>query len=108
VDGLSVALRDPGKLAGMAADRAAFGEGAFGHPAHGTQASLDAHEACRRRRAAREVLPPGQREPDLRRRHRHEGGARARAARVRRLEAAAAPAARRRRDDARTQPVRPS
>jgi zinc protease len=26
VDGLSVALRDPGKLAGMAADRAAFGE----------------------------------------------------------------------------------
>ena len=40
VDGLSVALRDPGKLAGMAADRAAFGEGTFGHPAHGTQASL--------------------------------------------------------------------
>jgi zinc protease len=40
VDGLSVALRDPGRLAGMAADRAAFGDGAFGHPAHGTQASL--------------------------------------------------------------------
>jgi zinc protease len=40
VDGLSVALRDPGKLAGMAADRAAFGDGAFGHPAHGTPASL--------------------------------------------------------------------
>jgi zinc protease len=40
VDALSVALRDPGRLAGMAADRAAFGEGAFGHPAHGTQASL--------------------------------------------------------------------
>jgi zinc protease len=40
VDGLSVALRDPGRLAAMAADRAAFGDGAFGHPAHGTQASL--------------------------------------------------------------------
>jgi zinc protease len=40
VDGLSVALRDPGRLAAMAADRAAFGQGAFGHPAHGTQASL--------------------------------------------------------------------
>jgi zinc protease len=40
VDGLSVALRDPGQLASMAADRAAFGEGAFGHPAHGTQGSL--------------------------------------------------------------------
>ena len=40
VDGLSVALRDPGRLASMAANRAAFGEGAFGHPAHGTQTSL--------------------------------------------------------------------
>jgi len=40
VDGLSVALRDPGRLAGMAADRTAFGDGAFGHPAHGTPTSL--------------------------------------------------------------------
>lgn len=40
VDGLSVALRDPGRLSGMAVDRAAFGDGAYGHPAHGTQASL--------------------------------------------------------------------
>jgi len=40
LDGLSVALRDPGSLAGMAADRAAFGAGTFGHPAHGTPTSL--------------------------------------------------------------------
>ena len=40
IDGLSVALRDPGTLARMAADRAAFGAGAYGHPAHGTPASL--------------------------------------------------------------------
>jgi zinc protease len=40
LDGLSVALRDPGALAGMAVDRAAFGTGTFGHPAHGTPASL--------------------------------------------------------------------
>jgi zinc protease len=40
IDGLSVALRDPGKLAAMAADRAAFGAGAFGHAARGTPASL--------------------------------------------------------------------
>ena len=40
VDGLSVALRDPGRLSAMAANRVAFGEGAYGHPASGTQASL--------------------------------------------------------------------
>lgn len=41
VDGLSVALRDPGRLAGMAANRVAFGAGAYGHPGSGTQASLE-------------------------------------------------------------------
>lgn len=40
LDGLSVALGDPGTLASLAANRAAFGEGTFGHPAHGTPASL--------------------------------------------------------------------
>jgi zinc protease len=39
-DGLSVAMRDPGSLARMAADRAAFGAGAYGHAAVGTPASL--------------------------------------------------------------------
>ena len=39
-DGLSVALRDPGTLANLAADRAAFGDGTYGHPANGTPGSL--------------------------------------------------------------------
>ena len=40
LDRLSVALGDPGTLARMAADRAAFGAGAFGHSAEGTPASI--------------------------------------------------------------------
>jgi len=40
LDGLSVALRDAGSLARLVADRAAFGDGTFGHPAHGTPGSL--------------------------------------------------------------------
>jgi len=37
---LAVSLRDPGKVASMASDRAAFGEGAYGHPAGGTPGSV--------------------------------------------------------------------
>lgn len=39
-DALSVALRSPGKLAAMASDRAAFGDGTFGHASSGTPVSL--------------------------------------------------------------------
>ncbi len=39
-DNLSVAMGDPGSLARMAVDRAAFGDGAYGHPAGGTPGSL--------------------------------------------------------------------
>lgn len=39
-DGLAVALGDPGSLSRMAVDRAAFGMGAFGHPADGTPGGL--------------------------------------------------------------------
>ena len=40
IDGLNVALAQPGTLAHLAADRAAFGASTYGHPAHGTPASL--------------------------------------------------------------------
>jgi len=40
IDGLNVALAKPGTLARMAADRAAFGAGTYGHAASGTPASL--------------------------------------------------------------------
>lgn len=40
LDDLSVAMGDPGSLARMAVDRAAFGDGAYGHPAGGTPGSL--------------------------------------------------------------------
>ena len=40
LDALSVALAQPGSVARMAADRAAFGGSTYGHPPHGTPASL--------------------------------------------------------------------
>jgi zinc protease len=40
IDGLNVALAQPGTLAHLAADRSAFGASTYGHPAHGTPASL--------------------------------------------------------------------
>lgn len=40
LDGLRVALADPGQLAGMAAARAVFGDGAYGHLRSGTAATL--------------------------------------------------------------------
>ena len=40
IDGLNVALAQPGTLAHLAADRAAFGASTYGHPAHGTPASM--------------------------------------------------------------------
>ena len=40
LDGLSVALRDPGTLAQLAADRSAFGTGTYGHSSRGTPASI--------------------------------------------------------------------
>jgi len=40
LNALAVALRDPGKLASFASDRAAFGEGTFGHPVGGTPGSV--------------------------------------------------------------------
>jgi zinc protease len=42
LDGVRVALRDPGSVAALAANRALFGTGAYGHPASGTEASLTA------------------------------------------------------------------
>ncbi|MCC6867355.1 MAG: insulinase family protein [Burkholderiales bacterium] len=39
-DHLAVTMGDPGSLARLAVDRAAFGDGAFGHPAGGTPGSL--------------------------------------------------------------------
>lgn len=40
IDGLTVALAQPGTLSQLAATRAAFGASTYGHPAHGTPASL--------------------------------------------------------------------
>ena len=40
IDGLNVALAQPGTLARLVADRAAFGASTYGHPAGGTPASL--------------------------------------------------------------------
>lgn len=40
IDGLNVALAEPGTLAQVAAERAAFGDGTYGHSAAGTPASL--------------------------------------------------------------------
>ncbi len=42
IDGVSVALTDPGQLAGLVADRVVFGESPYGHPATGTPTSLKA------------------------------------------------------------------
>jgi len=41
-DGVRVAMRDPGDVAGMAAGRALYGDSDYGHPAGGTAASLAA------------------------------------------------------------------
>lgn len=40
LDEMKVAFSQPGTLAGLAAQRAVYGEGAYGHPASGTPASL--------------------------------------------------------------------
>lgn len=40
LDGLAVALRDPGTLSTLAATRLAFGSGTYAHAAHGTPATL--------------------------------------------------------------------
>jgi zinc protease len=42
IDAVAVAMRDPGEVAGLAAMRALYGTGAYGHPAGGTAASLRA------------------------------------------------------------------
>ncbi|MFD1033978.1 M16 family metallopeptidase [Sphingomonas hankookensis] len=42
IDGVSVALTDPGQLSGLVADRAVFGGAPYGHPASGTPATLKA------------------------------------------------------------------
>ncbi|SFP45735.1 M16 family metallopeptidase [Sphingomonas rubra] len=42
VDSVTVALKNPGQLAGLVADRAVFGSGPYGAPADGTPASLKA------------------------------------------------------------------
>ena len=49
IDAVAVAMRDPGEVAGLAAMRALYGTGAYGHPAGGTAASLRAHHPRRRR-----------------------------------------------------------
>lgn len=40
LDGLTVALREPGTLSTLAATRLAFGSGTFGHSSHGTPATI--------------------------------------------------------------------
>lgn len=40
IDGLNVALAQPGTLSRLAANRAAFGSGTYAHPSHGTPATL--------------------------------------------------------------------
>jgi zinc protease len=40
LDGLAVALRDPGTLSTLAATRLAFGSGTYAHPSHGTPATI--------------------------------------------------------------------
>ncbi len=42
IDGVSVALTDPGQLSNLVADRAVFGGAPYGHPASGTPATLKA------------------------------------------------------------------
>lgn len=42
IDGVTVSLSDPGEVAQMAAMRALYGDGAYGHPSGGTVASLRA------------------------------------------------------------------
>jgi zinc protease len=42
IDAVTVSMSDPGEVAGMAAMRALYGAGAYGHPAGGTAASLRA------------------------------------------------------------------
>jgi zinc protease len=42
IDAVAVAMRDPGAVAGLAAMRALYGTGLYGHPAGGTAASLRA------------------------------------------------------------------
>jgi zinc protease len=42
IDALAVSMRDPGEVAGLAAMRALYGTGVYGHPAGGTAASLRA------------------------------------------------------------------
>ncbi|HEV7660895.1 MAG TPA: pitrilysin family protein [Allosphingosinicella sp.] len=42
IDAVAVAMRDPGEIAGLAAMRALYGTGPYGHPAGGTPASLRA------------------------------------------------------------------
>jgi zinc protease len=42
IDAVAVAMREPGEIAGLAAMRALYGNGAYGHPAGGTAASLRA------------------------------------------------------------------
>ncbi len=41
-DGLSVAMQDPGQLAGYVASRVVFGDAAYGHPVSGTPESIPA------------------------------------------------------------------
>lgn len=42
IDGVTVAMSDPGEVAQMAAMRALFGEGPYGHPSNGTKTTLKA------------------------------------------------------------------
>ncbi len=42
IDGVAIAMTDPGQLAGLVADRAVFGGSPYGHPASGTPTTLKA------------------------------------------------------------------
>lgn len=58
IDGVTVAMSDPGEVAQMAAMRALFGDGPYGHPSNGTAASLKAITRADIERAYRSSWAP--------------------------------------------------
>lgn len=59
IDAVTVSMRDPGEVAGLAAMRALYGTTAYGHPAGGTAASLRAITRADIENAYRDSWVPG-------------------------------------------------